>query len=231
MSVIRLFDDIFTTDSQEYHILANAAKTIKGTPGAIVEIGTRMGGSAKLIIDSLEENEDVNRTMICIDPFGNIDLECTNKNLSIHYPNVHEVQGDPMSTEISKPVKFDYTNNMRNTIIPSLYYYAYQRGINFSFFCMEDTEFMNRFSDGVPVYDEFKKIEDKYSLVFIDGPHTNDAVQRELKFFEHRMNCGGIMVFDDVWMMDHDRIVEGYLFPTWELLERGQIKASYRKIS
>ena len=39
----------------------------------VCEIGTRRGGSAKWIIDSLVGNDDLDRTFITIDPYGNIE--------------------------------------------------------------------------------------------------------------------------------------------------------------
>lgn len=231
MGIIRFNDEeVFATDSQEYEILYNAAKNIKGVEGAVVEIGTRRGGSAKIIIDALAEQGDTNRSMFCIDPYGNIDLEITNINASIHYPGQYQVEGDPMSKDEKFATKFDYTNDMRNRVIPSLYYYAYQRGLNFTFFCLEDHEFFKRYADGVPVYNEVKKLENQYAFVFFDGPHTNEAVDEELNFFLDRSVPGSVFVFDDVWMMDHDRIVEEKIFKLgWKTLERGNIKAAYQR--
>jgi len=230
MGVIRFSDEeVFATDSQEYEILFNAAKKIKGVEGAVVEIGTRRGGSAKIIIDGLESNGDTNRSMFCIDPYGNIDLEITNLSASIHYPGQHELTGDPQSKDQNFVKKFDYTNDMRNRIIPSLYYYAYQRGLNFTFFCLEDTEFFKRYADGVPVYEEFKKLENQYAFVFFDGPHVNAVLQEEIDFFLPRSVKGSVYVFDDIWMYDHDKF-EKILFDNgFEILEKQKIKASYIK--
>lgn len=230
MGIIRLSDEeVFGTDSQEYEILWNAAKNIKGVEGAVVEIGTRRGGSAKMIIDALAEQGDTNRSMFCIDPYGNIDLEITNINASIHYPGKYQVEGDPMSKDASFVTKFDYTNDMRNRVIPSLYYYAYQRGLNFTFFCLEDHEFFNRYADGVPVYNEVKKLENQYAFVFFDGPHTNEAVDLELNFFLQRSTKGTTFVFDDIWMYDHDKFEKIMFDNGFDILEKKQIKASYYK--
>lgn len=230
MGIIRLSDEeVFGTDSQEYEILWNAAKNIKGVEGAVVEIGTRRGGSAKMIIDALAEQGDTNRSMFCIDPYGNIDLEITNINASIHYPGKYQVEGDPMSKDASFATKFDYTNEMRNRVIPSLYYYAYQRGLNFTFFCLEDHEFFNRYADGVPVYNEVKKLENQYAFVFFDGPHTNEAVDLELNFFLERSTKGTTFVFDDIWMYDHDKFEKIMFDNGFDVLEKKQIKASYYK--
>lgn len=230
MGIIRLSDEeVFGTDSQEYEILYNAAKNIKGVEGAVVEIGTRRGGSAKMIIDALAEQGDTNRSMFCIDPYGNIDLEITNINASIHYPGKHKVEGDPMSKDESFNTKFDYTNDMRNRVIPSLYYYAFARGLNFTFFCLEDHEFFKRYADGVPVYNEMKKLENQYAFVFFDGPHTNEAVDEELKFFLERSTKGTTYVFDDIWMYDHDRFEKIMFDHGFKTLEKKEIKASYFK--
>lgn len=228
MTVIRFnVDDVFSTDSGEYDILYRAVKEIKDTQGAVVEIGTRRGGSAVIIIDALKESGNTNRSMFCIDPYGNIDYECTNKSISLHNPHI-KFEGDPESLTETVKIKYDYSNNMRNRIIPSLYYYAYDAGLNFNFFCLEDTEFFNRYSDGVPVYNEVKDIINEYAFVFFDGPHTNDAIKTELDFFLERSVPGSVFVFDDIWMMDHDRIVEERIFGLgWKTLEKGKIKASY----
>jgi hypothetical protein len=231
MGIIRLSDEeVFGTDSQEYEILWNAAKTIKGVEGAIVEIGTRRGGSAKIIIDALESEGDTDRSMFCIDPYGNIDLEITNINASVHYPGQYKVEGDPMSKENSFKTKFDYTNDMRNRVIPSLYYYAFQRGLNFTFFCLEDHEFFHRYPDGVPVYNDYKKLENQYAFVFFDGPHTNEAVELELNFFMERATIGSTYVFDDIWMYDHDKFEKIMENNGFETLEKKNIKASYKKV-
>ena len=227
MGIIRFSDDeVFQFDSSEYEILANAAKSIKGVPGSVVEIGTRRGGSAKLIIDSLVANRDTNRPMFCIDPYGNIEYSCTNLSVTVHGINA-KIQGDPKSKDIANPVRLDYTNDMRNRTIPSLYYYAYQAGLNFSFFCLEDSEFFRIYADGVPVYDQYKTIENQYAMVFFDGPHDNPSVHLETDFFIERSPKGAMFVYDDIWMYDHDAIEQKLFAHGFETVEKKTIKASY----
>ena len=222
MSIVRFnLEDVFQTDSSEYEILQAGALAIKGVEGAVVEIGTRRGGSAKIIIDSLVANGDANRSMFCIDPYGNIAIEVSDKSIEMHKVQVDE----------NNSIRLDYTNNMRDRIIPSLYYYAYQAGLNFTFFCLEDNEFFKRYSDGVPVYNNEKILEDKYAFVFFDGPHTNDAVKEELAFFLDKVNPGSVFVFDDLHVYDHDEEIEPILFANgFELITKGNIKASYKKV-
>ena len=230
MAIIRFSDDeVFSTDSSEYEILFNGALKVgqTGVKGAAVEIGTRRGGSAKMIIDALAPFGQ--RPFFCIDPYGNIPIECTNKNISAHVPGV-TVEGDPQSTEITKPLTFDYDNNMRNRIIPSLYFYAYAAGMDFTFFCLEDTEFFKRYEDGVPVYNNEKTLVNEYAFVFFDGPHDNPALERELNFFLPRAVVGAVFVFDDIWMYAHQKFEDQLLINGFEVLEKGSIKASYVKV-
>jgi hypothetical protein len=230
MAMIRFSDEeVFGTDSQEYEILVNAALEVKGTQGAIVEIGTRRGGSAKMIIDALASQGNTNRPMFCIDPYGNIEIDCTNLNMAVHNPD-RKIEGDPASKEITSPQRFDYDNTMRNRVIPSLYYYAYSQGLDFSFFCLEDTEFFERYNDGVPVYNKVKTLVNDYAFVFFDGPHDNKALELETEFFIKRALLGTLFVFDDIWMYDHDKIEERLFANGFVVHEKKQIKASYIKI-
>lgn len=231
MSIIRFStEEVFGTDSQEYEVLVNAAKKV-AVPGIVAEIGTRRGGSAKMMMDALVETGQNNRPFICIDPYGNIEIECTNLNMSVHYPGSKIGDGPADSKEVTSPHRFDYNNDMRNRTIPSLYFYAYQAGFDFTFFCLEDTEYILRYAKGLPVYNQHKTIYENYALVFLDGPHDNNSVELETQFFADRCIPGSIIVTDDIWMYNHDEIVEGYLFKNgWELLERKNIKASYIKV-
>lgn len=223
------FDKFFTIDSGEYVTLENAILKTKGVPGAIVEIGTRRGGSMKLIIDALAFNEDWGRPVFAIDPYGNIPCEVTNKAVKIHHPEQANLVEDD-STEKSDKYLFDFTNDMRNSTIPWLYYFAYLNKMEFHFFCMEDHEFFKRYADGVPIYDNQKIIFNLYALVFFDGPHTNSVVQEEIDFFLPRTGIGSIFVFDDIWMYDHDMIEKQLFEAGWETMNRMTIKASYKKV-
>lgn len=231
MSVIRFNDEeVFSTDSSDYDILHRACLAIRGVEGAVVEIGTRRGGSAKIMMDALASHGDVHRPFFCIDPYGNIETQLTNLNINKFYKDRATTEGDPDSKELSAGVRLDYNNDMRNRIIPSLYYYAYQKGFNFTFFCMEDTEFFHRYREGVPVYEQEKNIVNQYALVFFDGPHTNSAVMEETRFFHYRSDVGAVFVYDDLWQYSHNEEIEPWLFDHhYELLEKTDVKASYRR--
>lgn len=192
------------TDSQDYHVLFNAAASIKGIDGIVCEIGTRKGGSTKYIIDGLLSAEDNNRDLICIDPYGNID----------YFSNEHSC------------CKSDYTNEMRNETFINVYRYVTGKPINVVMLCLEDTEFFKRFEDGVPIYNNFKKIINQYSLVFFDGPHCSSAILKEVEFFYPRTVKGSKFVFDDICDYNHD-IIHNVLVNNNFL----EIETSYRKKS
>ncbi|NBT09117.1 MAG: class I SAM-dependent methyltransferase [Chitinophagia bacterium] len=197
-------------DSLDYHVLSNSVNSIKNVPGIVCEIGTRRGGSLKVIVDALISSENLGRNVVCIDPYGNID-----------YP--------PGELEGNRPLKLDYTNDMRNETLPALYEYLQGKPVNVVFHCLEDTEFFDRFSDGVPFYNQYKIIENTYALVFFDGPHTLEALKKEVDFFDPRSVAGSMWIFDDVELYPHDQLEQILFENNWELIEKTQRKASYMK--
>lgn len=231
MSIIRFStDEVFSTDSSEYEILVEATKKVQ-IPGIITEIGTRRGGSAVMMMNALvETGQNHNRPFVCIDPYGNIEIECTNLNMSVHYPGT-KIEGDPASKEITSPHRFDYTNEMRNRVIPSLYFYAYQNGFDFRFYQLTDIRFFELYQKGIPFYDQKETIIDNYALVFYDGPHTTKEVLAETDFFLKRSQIGTVFVYDDEWMLDTEGTIIPYLLNNgFEILKRGNIKGSYIRV-
>lgn len=212
MPQMDIFGAQLTTDSRAYEILTKAVIRCKEAPGLICEIGTRRGGSAKFIIDAIVNHHDKDRTLVCVDPYGNIEYMERDNN----------------------PVHHDYTNDMRRETIPYLYGYAYNKIKNFVFFNMEDTEYFNRFSDGVPIYvDKVKSVVNQYACVFFDGPHDFPNVKLEVEFFLPRTSINSTFVFDDVYdnRYDHERIEAELLFPNgWEKLNEANPKKSYVKV-
>lgn len=201
--------DIFLeTDSHDYHILYNAAASIKDVPGMICEIGTRRGGSTKYIIDGLLSVNDHNRNLICVDPYGGIAF--------VHNEN-----------QIATVT--DYTNDMRNNALRNLYSYVFNKPINLLVFCLEDTEFFKRFSDGVPCYQENKNISNQYSLVFFDGPHNSKSVKEETDFFIPRSVVGTRFVYDDVNSYSH-QVIHDYLLQNNFVEEAIGWKITYVKV-
>lgn len=200
-----------TTDSLEYDILFDAVLSVKDLdPTALsCEIGLREGGGSKYMLDAMVSSGSY-RTHLTLDPYGNIDYETSEGRIMHH----------------------DYTNEMRNQCMVDLYNYVkneLSNKINVLFFNLEDTEFFERFGDGVPIYAANKTMATKYAVIHYDGPHARNPLDVELAFFTPRMVKGGVAVFDDIANYDHTAFENESLFPAgYKLIKKGYRKASYR---
>lgn len=196
-----------STDSGEYEILENSVRKVKDINGFSCEIGTRSGGSSYKIMEILRESGQ-NKVHISIDPFGNIDYK--------HWE--------------TETCKLDYTNEMKRKMLMNIYKYCYDNKMEFLFFPLEDTEFFERYSDGVPIYNQNKYIMNEYALVFLDGPHTSDIIKNEISFFKDKMPKGSCIVFDDIIQYDHMEKIDPYLQECgFTIFEKGEVKISYIK--
>jgi len=171
-------------DSFDYDVLTDAAKDIKGVDGVVCEIGLRMGGGLKAIVEGLMAHEDL-RPFVAIDPYGSIGY-CQN--------------------EVWRMDASAYTNSMKNQALQAIGLFCELNGVNFMPFIMEDSEFFSRFGDGVPIYEGQKRIVSRYALTLFDGPHNSQSVLEEIGFFIPRCNVGSYFVFDDVQDYDHSKV-------------------------
>lgn len=200
----------FGLDGSDYHMLENAAFLIRDVEGLTLEIGTREGGSSRVIIDGIvKSNPTSTRTHICIDPYGGIDYEYCDEFIVIDA----------------------YPNRYRDVAIPALYKYCADKPVNLIYFQMTDEQFFKRFEDGVPVYLNGKEtIESKYALVFFDGPHTTELVMKETEFFEPRAPSGAMFVYDNVEnYYDHSKIEDYLTSKGWSILGRSVYKSVFIK--
>jgi hypothetical protein len=85
-----------------------------------------------------------------------------------------------------------------------LFSYYKDKPVNLIVLNIEDSEFFNRFHDGVPTYvDGGKRVETNYAMVHLDGPHDSIEVMKEVQFFYMRMLPGSMLVCDDTHMYPH----------------------------
>lgn len=199
------------TDSAEYEILQEATEAVRflDQNALSCEIGLRAGGGSKVIIDALIATDQTARTHIAIDPYGNIEYLTSEDNKTRH----------------------DYTNHMRNQCMWDLYQYICEQRadqINILVFLMEDSEFFKRFGDGVPVYEEYKRIATEYALVHFDGPHALEPLREEVSFFTSRLADGAHVVFDDIGNYPHNQLEKELLGVGFTLVKKGDRKASYK---
>ena len=199
----------FEVDGLHYNILTDACEHIakNKVQGAILEIGTRRGGSSAIITSYLSERGIKDRVFVSIDPYGDIELK----------------------TDIHVPQRYDYDNKMRDETIPRLHHFASNLGFNFISMPMEDTEFFRRYADGIPVYNQYKEIINQYALVFLDGPHTTEAVMAETEFFAPRIPINGAIIYDNIGFYNHDAVEqrlfkEGFILIGEEWSKKAYIK-------
>lgn len=198
-------------DSKDYHIITNAIKVIPSTLfGMTCEIGLRRGGGTGYIIPALSVSKLPCKVHIGVDCYGDI-----------AYPNRDGVD----------PSLFGYTNQMRDQTIGLLHEHAYRNQVNFIFMNMDDSTFFDKFSMGVPVYDNGKKdVIYHYVFAHIDGPHQTPYVMTEFLWFNERMQPGATLVFDDVKHYDHDYVEREIFANGWQLLQASDRKKSYQKV-
>lgn len=199
-------ETMLPTDSSEYDILTEASKLSCTVDGMSCEIGLRRGGGSRMIIDSAIQTGK-NRTHVMVDPYGNIEYKSTENT----------------------PTRCDYTNDMKHDCMMELHAYYRGKMTNLIVFIMEDSEFFNRFADGVPVYtDGFKNFETQYAMVHLDGPHDSDEVLKEANWFSQRMLDGAFLVCDDTHMYPHfEKCHESILKMGFYEHRRGVRKISY----
>ena len=196
-------------DHHGHNVLYNATKRIKNIPGMVCELGLREGGGLGVMMLGCIDNQDTDRTFTAIDPYGNVDYEWKD----------------------GVTVVFDYTNQMKNKTLKNLYTLCENFNLNFIFFNMDDTHFFKKHSNGVPVYNRVKTINDTYALVHLDGPHTTAKLLEELEFFCEKVGQNGIIVLDDIaGYYDYEKIQQFLSENGFELLEQSDIKASFIKI-
>lgn len=199
----------FFGDSGEYEMLTKGIELSKDVDGLCLEMGTRLGLSAKTILDAIRAYCP-NKTLVCIDPYGSLLYEGREGQIC----------------------RLDYDNPMKYNCMSNIWADVRENPVSFKYFDLEDTEFFTRFSDGVPIYELEKRIESKYSFVFFDGPHSVAHIREEIAFFLPRTSVGGIYCFDDTTpdFYDHSIIHADLMDMGFELVHQGIKKATYRKL-
>ncbi len=198
-----------TGDSGEYEYITKGMELSKDAEGLCLEIGLRRGLGTKYIIDGIVDYAP-HKIAMAIDPYGSIIYEGRE----------------------GQRCRLDYTNEMMQDCQINLQQYAKDKGVLYLFWALEDMEFFERFGDGVPVYQDFKRLETKYSFVHLDATHTVEAVSKEILFFSPRMDSKAVICIDDVTIDFMDIVpIEAVLFKEgFELIQKGLKKALYQKI-
>jgi len=208
-------------DSTNYDVLQRAAEGVKDVPGLILEIGTRAGGSLKYIIDGLFAASDLKRTIISVDPYGQIPYIGSDASiLSGGYNNNYT---NDMKLEMMRDV-CDYVLNIQKLNMHCKY--------NIIFYNMLDSQYMEYFKDGVPVFDDSEgHIINQYALVFFDGPHSTQSVLDEIIWCNDRSRSGTTFCFDDVnkEYYNHKKITDRLIELGYRHIETINAKETWKK--
>ena len=197
----------FTGDSVEYTSLADAVQRLKNPIGQSMEIGVRLGLGSKTIIDAYRHyHPNTSVVHLGVDPYGNIDYAASDSVLAR---------------------KFNYDNLMRKT---TLINFA-EDYPEFHLVNLEDSEFMNSFANGYPVYDEYKRMIDKYEMIHFDGPHDTKSVLKEAVFFNQRKADQTVWVFDDISGLDWNTLSNFMNKAKFNLVTKGMNKAVFEYLA
>lgn len=200
--------DSLPGDSEDYRLLHDGVKLSANVRGFTCELGVRRGGGSGVIMRAIKQYSP-HKIHIAVDPYGHIEYE-------------HK-EGEV--------VRLDYTNKMKTECLKNLYAYSDLIDVPVLFFNVEDTEFFNRYPDGIPIYDNVKMVQKEYSMVHYDAAHAHLPLLTEINFFKEKTPPGGCWVFDDITnFYDHDAIEEHVLSLDFVLIEKTKRKALYQKI-
>lgn len=194
-------------DGTEYEMIIRAIEKIKDLQGLVLEIGTRKGGSMMIIIDALLENEDYNRNVISVDPYGDIEY-----NSGYQYG----------------VTRFDYTNEMKKEAMASIFQYIQGNPINFVPFCLTSERFFEVFGNKVPVYCDMICIDWlPYAFAFIDGQHDTESVINDCAKVASNSVSGTRIVIDNIDFFDLDQLIDVMTFHQFEIEEKGITKITF----
>lgn len=197
-----------SNDIKSQTLLKECVYKIKNVSGIFCEMGLRKGGGSEIFMNYFLENND-KRIFIAIDPYGDIEYQYSDSRIcDIGVTN--------------------YSNEMRRETLANIYKFCHEKSLDFYFFCLEDKEFFKRYGDGIPIYDRYKRIENKYALVYLDGPHGTDLIINEILFFAERLNKGGIIIFDDLDKFNWSIVCDFCLNLGFILLNETNNKAAFQ---
>ena len=210
-------------DSLEYNLLAKWVDQLDVVSKdfiTTVEIGVREGYGSHVICEVIKGPH----IHIGIDPWGDIQYKhLDGKEGYLEYWK--DEQGNMMKNPDGSFRSPTYPNTMKETFNKE-----FQHHTKTVLFQLEDTEYMNAFGNGVPIYyNGKKKIVNNYDLVFFDGPHTTEAVMREATWFAARSRKGTRFIFDDIDTYRMDLIAYALTFDGFKTIETGECKICLEK--
>lgn len=135
------------------------------------------------------------------------------------FQNFHHLGIDPygnVQLGVSNKVKW----NLKKDLINYLEFHLME---------MTDTEYMDKYRNGVIIYDEKPQLLNRYTCVHFDGPQGTTDVLREVMFFCHRAHIGTTFCFNDYKRYKMDMIVNLCSVYGFRVLKKGSRRYIMRK--
>ena len=152
-----------------------------------IEIGTRAGGSALLLLQAIHESGK-DRPLITIDPYGKPYQSGQGEYLNPDQPNVCP------SVQHYEPTGEGHYR----TAMALLANYCAENSLTYVPYRMTSADFMDTWLYLANLWIDGGKINGlPFGLVYLDGEHTEEVVCRELAWFSSRMHPDGLLVIDD----------------------------------
>ena len=139
-----------------------------------VEIGTRRGGSALLLLIAIKES-GCRRPLLTVDPYGKMEYE----------------QNDKIRIK-------EYGEGYYREAMKVLADYCVETEMIHSHFRMTSDEFMKIYPQITLYYEGQILPKEEFGLVYLDGDHHIDIVTREVEYFYPKIVRGGLLSIDDI---------------------------------
>lgn len=214
-------------------ILQNAAANTILTDDLVCSLSLQKGGSVKIIIDELFSKNNFSK-IVCVDPYGNVELTLTqygaNINSQIFGFEWDSAWGDGVSLDQEIKIQYNFSNELRDSVVPVIHNYAKTQGMDFKFLNIGDTEFYQTYQNGITYYlDNTSVTKNTYKLVYVDrDPTTNNAIEAT-NFFKDKLVSGGLIIYDDYTLYNFTPVDELLMENDFTLVESGDWKVVYKK--
>lgn len=227
-------NDVFQTyGGGDIEILENAAANTKIGPELVCSIGVNKGGFVKTIVDALANTNNFSR-IVCVDPYGSMEYTLTRDGANIAVTDAGltwDESWGPNFGEDYVQVQYNFSNEMRDSVIPVLHNYSASLGFDFKFFNMIEDQFYINYANGVSYFaNNVEEVHNSYKFVFVDGHPTSNSVLKTVEFFKNRIVSDGIIAFDDCAVYDFSVVENELLNSGFTVIEKGEWKAAYKKV-
>jgi hypothetical protein len=157
-----------------------------------IEIGNYRGGTALHCLDLMRlSNKD--RFMITVDPYGTKPF----------------ILGQDVFPDAI------YDEKIYRDAMEILGMYSKHHELNHVHYRMKSDDFIKMW-DKTPFYYKGLEQPKKFALVYLDGDHNPEQVERELKYFLPRLVKGGIIILDDATYVESD-------YPNFQTVQKGRL--------